>query len=238
MLRAFVGAGVAAVVATCVGLARAEGPAEALAGGHLIVSADRVASVLTYTSATVTPNGSTTSSTGKSFSIGFATNGRGGSIYTTPRLALDAVISRFTIGGSVWVATDVSATQETNNPLGGPTISQDRPKTTYWGVAPRAGYLLPAGDMVAFWPRLGIEYHQASVSSVTNNGVTTPGGTVNEVAADLEANLVVTPWTHFGLLFNGYAAIPIGGSLQPDGVPSTGISELVVGLSVGLLGYF
>ena len=85
--------------------------------------------------------------------------------------------------------------------------------------------------MVAFWPRIGIEYHTASVSSVTNNGVTSPGVTLDEVAADLEANLVVTPWTHFGLLFNGYAAIPVGGSLQPDGAASTNLSELVVGPS-------
>jgi|HubBroStandDraft_1064217.scaffolds.fasta_scaffold16951_1 hypothetical protein len=84
--------------------------------------------------------------------------------------------------------------------------SQDLNKVTYWGLARRVGYLLPFAHVLGFWPRFGIEYHSASVSSVPS----TPGSGIHQTAIDFEANLVVMPAAHFGLLINPYAAIPLG----------------------------
>jgi hypothetical protein len=220
-------------------------PAVGLGRATVIFSLDRVLNLVTYEEITATQNFSSgqfstsVKSTSKKTSVGLMTYGANASIYTNPRLALDFVAYRLTFGGSAWIWTEVSSSIEsstTTSSVSSP--SQDQPKTTYWGVAPRIGYLIPAGDILVFWPRAGIEYHAVASSTVLVNNGATGGSSVNLLAADLEANLVFTPWQHFGFVLNWFSAIPITGSTQVRDAPSVDASDLSIGLSVGLLGYF
>jgi hypothetical protein len=106
---------------------------------------------------------------------------------------------------------------------------------------------------VALWPRVGIEYHNASDSTVTNNvngSTSTSGGNgLNQFAMDLEANLVITPVQHFGFNVLLFGAIPLSGSATTSSTVSNGtttmttmnsvnVSETVVGLTAGVIGFF
>ena len=112
--------------------------------------------------------------------------------YNLPRLAFDWLpIQNLTLGGAVWLYADLSATESTST--GGTSKSTDQPKVTYWGIAPRVGYVIPMGDKLSFWPRAGIEYHDVSTSNVGAGS-----GSVTQFAIDVEAMLVISPWNHFG----------------------------------------
>jgi hypothetical protein len=199
-------------------------------------------------------SGSSTSNSISGLSIGTLAGDPGSAanaFYLVPRLALDAVVApHVTLGGAAWVYTQVSGSSSSGS------ISVDRPKATYFGLAPRVGYIAPLSDTVAFWPRAGIEYHTISTSSTTSavggSTVTFNGGSEHQLAADLEAHLVVTPWDHIGFDVELYGAIPITGGSSTDasvsaaaatGVTSTStpdedISQLVVGLTAGMVAYW
>jgi hypothetical protein len=243
-MRKAIGVGVVLLMSTLAGGARADTPSEDLSNGKVIFGVERVAPIVTFQSVSATASGSSTSVTDSKVSLGLVTGSPIGGLdtfYMVPRFALDFLpTAHLTLGGSVWIYTDVSSSLNSGGQ------SQDQPKTTYWGVAPRVGYLLPLGEMFAFWPRAGIEYHSLNSSSVTSsvgNATTVQAGeTLNQLAADVEANLVITPWNHVGFDLDVYGAIPITGGESSSSGSSTGsttsISELAIGLTVGLLGYF
>jgi hypothetical protein len=236
-------------------------PATDLSNSPIILSLERGLTFFTYaqTSTSQTQMGITASATGTSTTIGLVggypySNGAGALFPMVPRIGVDTVVgAHVTLGGGIWVLTDVSASASTNTSIMGMSMmmSQDAPKGTYWGIAPRIGYLLPASSSVALWPRAGIEYHSVSTSTVTNNGVMSGGNSLNQFSADLEANLVITPFPHFGINLALFGAIPLSGSdttntgttTNPGGTTTTNqttvnVSETVVGLTVGLLGYY
>jgi len=250
MVRELVVLCMAAAILACAGSARADAPARDLASAHVIVDADRLMPLVTYESVTVTdPNNSSDSATVNAVSTALFTNGAMNTFYTLPRLGLDTVVGPgFTLGASAWVYTNLS--ESISAKTAATTIpSQDLPKTTYWGVAPRIGYIVPLGDFVALWPRAGIEYHKENSSTVSQTGSLspTPGGEQEyQLAADIDAALVFTPWNHIGVTVTAYGAIPIVGGVSGLGVGNTAIattgaldaSQLAVGLTFGLLVFF
>jgi hypothetical protein len=141
---------------------------------------------------------------------------------------------------------DLSANQ-TISPAGGSSTTSDQPKVTYWGVAPRVGYVIPFGDKLYFWPRAGVEYYDVSTSNVGNGS-----GSIQEFAIDVEAMLVVSPWTHFGFTVGPTVDIPISGEQTTTAAIPTGTTMATtttttsrldstmfqVGLSAGMLGHF
>ena len=232
--------------------ARADSPSHDLSGSTLIISADRLMPLVTYERVTASdPNNSDNSATLSATSVALLTNGKQNTFYTLPRLGLDVVVAQgLTLGGSAWVYTDLSQSVDQKSAAATNIPSQDLPKTTYWGVAPRVGYIVPIGDVVAFWPRVGIEYHKEDASTVHNSAggitLTSGGGQEYQLAADVEAGLVVTPISHVGIMATVYGAIPIVGGtsgLDLNGF-STGstdhfsTSQLAIGLTFGLMAYF
>jgi len=231
--------------------ADAAGPAADFASaGTAIVSVDQLMPIVDYESTTETgAGGSKTTDSATSIALVTAGGGNGASAISfkvLPRIAFDYVVGPgVTLGGSAWVFTNLSANQSTTPGGGGSSTSTDEPKGTYWGVAPRVGYVFPLGDVVAVWPRVGIEYGDIEIGSVTNNGVTTSGGSVNQLALDLDGLLVVTPVRHFGFTIGPTAGVPLTGKINStttigtvSNTTSTDVSMWYVALTLGVLGYF
>ena len=125
-----------------------------------IVSADRLLPLISYQSTETTQNG--TSDTQSRVSIALMNNApfeAYSTFYNLPRLAFDWLpVQNLTLGGAAWLYADLLAT----NSSGG--TSTDQAKLTYWGIAPRVGYIIAMGDKVSFWPRAGVEYNSVSSS--------------------------------------------------------------------------
>lgn len=198
-----------------------------------IVSADRLLPLISYQATETTQNG--VSDTQSRLSIALMNNApfeAYATFYNLPRLAFDWVpVQNLTLGGAAWLYADLQA----NNTSG--STSTDLAKLTYWGIAPRFGYIIPIGDKLSFWPRAGIEYNNVSSSDGSLS--------VTQLAVDLEAMLVISPWDHFGFTVGPTADIPIYGKQTltaaaggGGGSTSVNSSMLQVGLSAGMLGHF
>jgi hypothetical protein len=208
-----------------------------------IVSVDRLLPLISYQSIKTSDDGA--SDTQSRLSIALMNSGPFqvfASFYNLPRLAFDWVpVQNLTLGGAAWLYTDLSATDSVS-PATGPSTSTNQPKVTYWGVAPRVGYIIPMGDKLSFWPRAGVEYHNVSSSDVGSGS-----GSTTQFAFDAEALLVISPWNHFGFTVGPTVDVPITGevtttSATTAGGTSTSTREnsamFQVGLSAGVLGHF
>jgi hypothetical protein len=196
-----------------------------------IVSADRLLPLLSYQSSETSQNG--TSDTQARLSIALMNNApfeAYSTFYNQPRLAFDWLpIQNLTLGGAAWLYADLLATDKSGS------TSTNEPKLTYWGIAPRVGYIIPMGDKVSLWPRAGIEYNSVSASDGSLS--------VTAFAVDLEAMLVISPWNHFGFTIGPTADIPITGKQTVTSGSGTSSSQvdssmLQIGLSAGMLGHF
>jgi hypothetical protein len=206
-----------------------------------IISAERLLPLLSYESNKVTaPDGS--SDTQSRTSIALLNNGPFGTLYNLPRLGFDWLpIENLTIGGATWFYTQLSAS-ETLTPANGASKSADVPKVTYWGIAPRVGYIFPINHMLSAWPRVGVEYQNVSFSSVNGS----PSQAQSQFSLNAEAMLVISPWNHFGFMVGPTVDIPITGKRDVQSTNGAGSSTTVsvdsalfqVGLSAGMLGHF
>jgi opacity protein-like surface antigen len=213
-----------------------------------IVSGDRLLPLLSYQSIKTTQDDGSTDTQSR-LSMALMNNGPYGvfsSFYNLPRLAFDWLpIQNLTLGGAAWLYVDLQATDNTKPAGAGSSTNTDQPKVTYWGVAPRVGYIIPMGDKFSFWPRAGIEYHNVSTSSVAGSG----SGSITQFAFEAEAMLVISPWNHFGFTVGPTVDVPISGeqtsttTATMNGVTtstSTRVDSAMfqVGLSGGMLGHF
>jgi hypothetical protein len=105
--------------------------------------------------------------------------------------------------------------------------------------------VVPLSDVLSLWPRIGVEYHNVSASSV--NGSVSPS--VDQFAIDTEVMLVISPWNHFGFTVGPTIDIPVTGkstSAAATGTGTTGTATATnfdstmfqVGVSAGMLGHF
>jgi hypothetical protein len=226
--------------------ARAESGARGLAQSPVIIDADRLMPLLTYESVTITDPNSKNSVTLSGVSASVLNSGSRLTFYTRPRIGIDSVVgSGVTVGASAWVGTDFS--QDVSEKIANTSVQpngRSDPKTTYWGVAPRVGWILPLHDAIAFWPRAGVEYHKSNTSTVTNRGTTSGGDQQYQFALDIDATLVLLPFDHFGVTVTAYGAIPlVGGISGPAISPSRDNAaydqaQLAIGATVGVLGYY
>jgi hypothetical protein len=217
--------------------------------GELIVTADRLMPLFSYSSQTLhtTAQGgqdSKVSSSGTSIALLF---GREPDIainpHTVPRVAIDyTVINHLTVGGSFVVAFGLGGSTSTE--IGNNTTKQDSPKATVWGFAPRVGYVLPLGHTFGFWPRAGFAFYSISSkdTNTANNGtVTTTTTGVSVWSLDLDPQFVWVPLQHFFAHFGPILNIPLTGSRSVE-VNSTTVSNdfsmFHFGLSAGLGGWF
>ncbi|CAN5920428.1 hypothetical protein BH11MYX4_BH11MYX4_10150 [soil metagenome] len=220
--------------------------------GELIVTADRLMPLFSYSSQTVTTNQNNqetkTTDSGSSIALLF---GRDPSLainpHTVPRLAIDyTVIHHLTVGGSVVLAIGLGGSRTTE--IGNSTQKNDADKATVFGLAPRVGYVLPLGQTFGFWPRAGFAFYSISSKSqnTANNGnVTTNTDTDTVWSLDLDPQFVWVPLQHFFAHFGPLLNIPLTGSRSSErpqnGGTQTTSNDLSVfhfGLSAGLGGWF
>ena len=227
--------------------------------GELIITADRLLPLLSYSSQTVTQtqNGTETKTTDSGTSIALLF-GSDTSIpinpHTVPRLAFDfTVINRLTVGGAVVVGLGLggSTKVETSNGSTNNSSKTDAAKTTVVGVAPRVGYVLPLGRTFGFWPRAGVAFYSISAkANITNgngngNNDITRTTTYSAWSLDLDPQFVWVPLQHFFAHFGPLLNIPLTGSQSVEtaqgGTTNTtknDFSIFHVGLSAGLGGWF
>jgi hypothetical protein len=231
-----------ALVATAASAEEGQGPHRFGSPGF-IVSADRLLPLISYQSIRTSENGS--SDTQSRLSIALMNSGPFqvfASFYNLPRLSFDWVpVRNLTIGGAAWLYADLQATDSVS-PANGSSKSTDQPKVTYWGIAPRVGYIIPMSERLSFWPRAGIEYHNVSSSDAGNGS-----GSTTQFAIEAEAMLVISPWNHFGFTVGPTIDVPITGeqtttSAATGGGPATSTrvdsAMFQFGLSAGMLGHF
>lgn len=222
--------------------------------GELIVSADRLLPVFSFTSGTSTDdsNNRTVDSNVKGSSFGLLWGSESGvpaeyRVHSTPRLGVDYVfVDHWTIGGSIAFGVGFAGSRTVTTKAGGTTAEQsnDTPSTTIFGIAPRAGYILPLADTFAFWPRAGVSYYTISAGQdVTNN--TTVTNTANAFSLDLDPQFVFVPIEHLFLQFGPMLNIPLSGSYTQEtksGSTTASVSNDFTlwhfGVSAGLGGWF
>ena len=231
--------------------------------GQFILSADRLVPLFNYTYASVTETQNnvdlTDSKSGTGISLLFGRNlavddSSGFSVpvnvHAIPRVALDVtIIPRLTLGAAIAFGFGLGGTNENENlaPGGGKTSTKtDAPTATAIGLAPRVGYILPLGDIVAFWPRLGFGFYSVSGSReiVTGASTTTIRGTDTLFSLDLDPQFVLVPYEHFFIHGGPVVNIPISGTRSEARTTgartdetSTDASLFNLGLSLGIGGW-
>jgi len=232
--------------------------------GQLILSADRLVPLFNYTNSSVTQTQNnidlTTSTSGSGISLlwgrSLSTDGSGArapvNVHAIPRVALDVtVIPRLTVGAAIAFGFGLGGTNEEEiaGPGGVRTPQRtDSPTATAIGLVPRVGYILPLGDIFAFWPRLGFGFYSVSSSSesITNSGATrTVRDTDTLFSLDLDPQFVLVPLEHFFIHGGPLVNVPISGSRSRSVIEgantnrtSSDASLFNFGLSLGLGGWF
>ena len=245
---------VSGVLATAAGRQAAAQEANGLGEkGELIITADRLMPLLSYSSQTLTieNNGQTSKLSESSSSIALLL-GREPSLlvnpHTVPRLAIDfTVIQHLTVGGSFVLAFGLGGS--TTSESGNVTSKRDAPKASLVGFAPRVGYVLPLGQTFGFWPRAGLAFYSISQKqdTVSKNGnvTTTTTDTDSTWSLDLDPQFVWVPLQHFFAHFGPLLNIPFAGSRSTETVvggttntTKNDLSTFHFGLSAGLGGWF
>jgi hypothetical protein len=226
--------------------------------GELIISADRLLPLLSYTnsSTTHTNNGVdlTTSRSGTGMSL---LVGRGLSIdedittvpinvHAIPRIAVDyLIIDHLTLGLGLPLGFGLSGTakREVQQGPGVTTQSFDAPKVTIFGLAPRVGWILPLTDILAFWPRGGFAIYSvnAHFDVLNNNNTVNETDSVTDTifSIDLDPQLAIVPLEHFFFLVGPMINIPLGGSRSTrheQGSTTTTISDSASLFNFGIEG--
>ena len=220
--------------------------------GQLILSADRLMPILSFSSQSVTtarPNGTTNKVTdsGTSAAFLFGREPNLGVVHTLPRIAFDfTIIRHLTLGGSFAVGLGLGGKREVE-PGDGTSTKFDSPNTTVIGFAPRVGYIIPLGHVFAFWPRAGFAVYSVSSTTDTlrNNIVEKDTDRDTVFSLDLDPQFAWTPIQHFFIHFGPLVNIPLAGSRSSENergpMSVTTKSDLNVfhfGLSAGLGGWF
>lgn len=203
--------------------------------GQLILSADRLMPLFGYSHISIDAANNTANSVSTSnseisllFAHASGSNVNGAvplllDVHAVPRIAADfTIINNLTLGLGLGFLFGLGGNQKvtTQNGAVQTQTKVDSPTGTMIGLAPRVGYILPFGEHLAFWPRLGFAFYSVNETqkTVTNNGNTTTT-TTNEVtntafSLDLDPQLAIIPVEHFFITVGPTLNIPIAGSLS------------------------
>ena len=228
--------------------------------GELIISADRLMSFISYSRDSVdeTNGNLTTTEAESSTSIALllgreASNPTHVNPHTIPRIAFDyVVIPHLTVGGSFVLGLGLGGSLTTKTSGNGPdtSTSTDAPTVTAVGIAARAGYVLPLGQSIAFWPRAGFAYYSLSSKTTTtdgnnNNATSEIHATDTAFSLDLDPQFVWVPVSHFFINAGPLINIPLAGkaSTTTDAggtsiEKSDDLHYFHIGLSAGFGGWF
>ncbi|MBX3208889.1 MAG: hypothetical protein KF764_27910 [Labilithrix sp.] len=261
---------IASALAAAAAAAVVASPSDARAAGHangfgekgqLIISADRLVPVFNYASSSVTrtENGieltRSRSGTGLSLLLGRSLAQAEDlgvvpvNVHTLPRVAFDVtIIPQLTLGAALAFGFGLGGTNENENLQGTTrtTQSSDAPTATAIGLAPRVGYIIPLGDVFAFWPRVGFGFYSVSASTEQQQGnaTTTIRLTDTLFSLDLDPQFAIVPLEHFFIHVGPVLNVPISGSRSVStttGATTTRRSDdasvLNIGLSAGIGGW-
>jgi hypothetical protein len=236
--------------------------------GEFIFSADRLVPVLGYSRIAQNETGPLANNVTRvtdsedASSLGFFWGGSPGfaaaplnatlpNVFTIPRVGFDyTVIPNLTVGGDLVLFFTLGGNQskETDDNAGGKTTaSVNEPKSTIFGIAPRVGYILRFTSLLSVWLRGGFSYYTATVTQTLENAnvQTTTSVNVDQLALDLDPQLVITPIPHFGFTVGLTGDIPLTGghsltTRTPTNTTSLSASSslLFVGMTGGLVGWF
>ena len=225
MRRTLTAAGSMLAVLTMAPLAMAQSRTEFGQQGEFIISADRLVPLLSFEDVSqdvLVPGGlpnnvksETTTQTATSFSVLYGSPAAPvEQFYSVPRIGFDyVVVPNVTIGGNLIAVFSLggSSKQETDLTNGQTnTSSTNSPTATGFGVAPRAGYILPINNLISLWLRGGFSYFIGSSKQPDgNNGTETTS--INQFAIDLEPQVVFTPIPHVGFTAGLDVDIPLTG---------------------------
>lgn len=213
--------------------------------GQLIISADRLLPLFNFTSGTVTadgPNDSSVETTSSGSSIALLWGNSSSDVpaaykvHNVPRIGVDfTVIDRLTVGGSIAVAFGLGGSQKVTTKGNNTTVEQeaDAPSTTVIGFAPRVGYILPLGNMFAFWPRLGFGVYSAHTSqSTSDNNDNSVSSTSTLFSLDIDPQFTLVPFEHFFFQAGPLLNIPLTGSQSRTEVRGSTTTETSNSLTV------
>jgi hypothetical protein len=212
--------------ASLTAVARAEAQSEPTAFGErgtLILTADRLFPLVSYTAKAVTvTQGETQTIThddGVSVALLVGREPNLGAVYTVPRLAFDfTVLRRVTLGASMGFTAGLSGghTEERSSSTAPSTGHQIRaPRSTSFGFGPRIGYVVPATTQLSVWARAGFAFSSVhTTTEQTNNlGVTsTTRITDTLLSVELNPQVVWQPIPHVLLGVGPLLAFPVFGT--------------------------
>jgi len=168
--------------------------------------------------------------------------------YSFPRLGFDYVlVPNVTIGGNILFYSTLGGhhtTEQTSANGQSMSLTYDSPSALIFGLAPRGGYILPLNDLFSLWLRGGLSFFTSSVKTTDANGSTHSNST-NQLALDLDPQIVFLPLPHLGITAGLTADIPLAGGhsttdTSPPGVSitdSAGSSMFYLGAELGILGW-
>jgi hypothetical protein len=171
--------------------------------------------------------------------------------YTVPRVGFDyTLLPNFTIGGDVilFFTLGGNVKRETDLANGGnQTTTNSAPTNTTFGLAPRVGYILHLSELFSIWLRGGLSFYTETVKQSETNGnqTTTFSANYDQLALDLDPQLVITPAPHLGFTAGLTGDIPITGghsyTISGGGASqsySAGANIFFIGATAGMLVWF
>jgi hypothetical protein len=221
--------------------------------GSLVVAADRLLPLISYSSATVTNTvaGQTFKSTDSASSIALLIGhepANGLNPHTVPRIAVDyAVVNHLTLGGAFVLAFGLGASHTKSS--GSTNETNDSPKSTVVGFAPRVVYYIPFSSSFGFWPRAGFAFYSVSEKAEDTLNSTVRRDSIWSI--DLDPQLTWVPVHHLVVHVGPLLNAPLGGSRSVETTSTGGRGSTVststtaydlsifhVGLSAGIGGFF
>ena len=245
-----------AVVLPCRRAAAQEEPRRFGARGQLILTADRLLPLVSFTRQSITSRegAATTTITDSGASVAFLVGREPAlaAVHTLPRLAVDFTVrEHLTVGSAFAFAFGLAGTHSEERVAGdGSQTARDTrsPRTTILGFAPRLGYVVSLGSHLALWPRAGFAFYSVRTrSEQTNNAGSTPASTETDTlfSLDLDPQLVWTPIPHVLLQVGPLVNVPLTGSHETSFSQgsdakdrSDDLSVFHVGLQAGLGAWF
>lgn len=224
--------------------------------GQLVLTADRLLPVASYTTQTITSiEGATTTKVtddGASVALFIGREPSLAAVHTIPRLAADfTVMTHVTVGTSFAFAFGLPGSHtEERSPADGPTTTRENraPGTTILGFAPRIGYVVPLGPHFAVWGRAGFAFYsvKSRVEQTTNLGVTSAATQTDTIfSLDLDPQLVWLPLDHVLVHIGPLVDVPVMGAHETafsqgsdSKDRSDDLSIFHVGISAGLGAWF
>jgi len=211
--------------------------------GQVIISADRLSPLFSYSRIRTDQGGGDSNLTSVS-SCSLLWSGTLQDFYDIPRAGVDYVLApRVTIGGTLFLTLPITSTRATTQ--NGTTTSRDGTTQNAVGLGARAGYIVPLTNKISLWARGGLSYTREGSTSTNNNGTTQQSTSTSQFALNLEGLFVIELTQHFGLQLGPVIDVPLSGTEHTEVTDQgrtvsqdNGSSQFHIGITAGLLGWF